>query len=213
MSDPFDLVGKGDLDLLRATLAAAPALAVARDASGASLLAWAFYTGRPEAVPVIRPHVDRLDPYDAIIIDDIDALRQALAEGWDGNARSADGFTPLALSAFFARPAIFDLLLPATRDVNERATNGQQVAAIHAATAQRQTAMVEKLLRAGADPDLVQADGFTALHAAAMHGDAQIAGLLVLFGADVAVKSAQGLDAAEIARANGHGWLAARLEH
>lgn len=209
--DLFDALAKGDLEAVTSGLAADPALATARNASGASLLAWAFYTGKPDAVPLIRPHVAKLDPYDAIIVDDIEAVRQALAEGWNGNARSADGFTPLGLAAFFVRPAIFDLLLPLTRDVNERATNAQQVAAIHAATAQRQAGMVEKLLRAGADADLTQADGFTALHAAAMHGDAQIAGLLVLFGADVALKSTKDQDAGDLARAGGHEWLAELL--
>jgi ankyrin repeat protein len=72
--------------------------------------------------------------------------------------------------------------------------------------------MVDKLLRAGADPNQVQQDGFTPLHAAAMHGDAAIAGLLLLAGADVKQKSAKGEDAAGLARKGGHDWLAARLE-
>jgi ankyrin repeat protein len=211
MADPFELVSSGDLDGLRNALAADAALAASRHASGASLLAWAHYVGKADAVPIIRPHLTALDPYDAIIEGDTDAVREALAQGWDGNALSPDGFTPLALAAFFHRPAIFDLLLPLTRDVNQRAENKQRVAAIHAAAAMRNAGMIEKLLRAGADPDLAQADGFTALHSAAHHGDALTAGLLLLFGAAPRLPNDHGNDAADVAMAAGHNWLAERL--
>lgn len=209
--DVFDLLAQGKLDDLKATLAADPALAASRHLSGASLLAWAYYVGKPKAVGFIRPHLGELDAYDAIIVDDVETVKAALAAGWDGNALSADGFTPLGLAAFFHRPAIFDLLLPVTRDVNEQAQNRQQVAAIHAAVSANDTGMVEKLLRAGADPNLVQADGFTPLQGAAFNGNAAAAGALLLFGADPHLQNAKGQTAADIARENGHAWLAERL--
>jgi ankyrin repeat protein len=209
--DTFDLLAKGDLGAVEAALAADPTLADERHASGASLLAWCWYVGKPEAAPIVRKHLGDLDPYDAIIADDITAVRAHLSRDWDGNALSPDGFTPLGLAAFFSRPAIFDVLLPMTRDVNERAQNRQQVAAIHAAVSADSTDMVEKLLRAGASPNLFQADKFTPLHAAAFHGNAAIAGLLLLYGADPAAKNAKGQTAADIARENGHAWLAERL--
>lgn len=152
--DVFDALAQGRLDELKAALAAEPHLAASRHASGASLLAWSYYVGKPEAAALILPHLPALDPWDAIIADDIEAMRAALAGGWDGNALSPDGFTPLGLAAFFRRGAIFDLLLPLTRDVDEQARNAQRVAAIHAATAMRDARMVEALLRAGADPNL-----------------------------------------------------------
>ena len=211
MSDPFDLLGKQDLEGLKAVLSANPSLARMRAASGASLLAWAHYSGVPDAASIIRPHLDLLDPYDAIIVGDVGALRGALDDGWSADERSPDGFTPLALAAFFKQPEIFDLLLPLTGDINAQATNPQQVAALHAATAQRQVDMVDKLLRAGADPNLPQAEGITALQSAAFHGDAVIAGLLLLFGADPAARNGAGKTAADFARQAGHDWLAARL--
>lgn len=212
MSDVFDLLAKGQLADLDTTLQTYPELAASRHASGASLLAWAHYVGQPAAAALIRPRLPELDPHDAIIVGDADRVREALSAGWDANAVAPDGFTPLGLAAFFNRPEIFDLLLPVTRDVNEPAQNAQKVAALHAATSVRSAAMVEKLLRAGAKPDQIQADGFTPLHAAAQHGDGAIAGLLVLFGADPRLQNAKGLDAIAHARAGGHEWLAERLE-
>jgi len=210
--DVFDLLAEGRLDELSAALDTDSVLAATRNASGASLLAWAFYVGRPEAADLIRPYLSDLDPHDAIIVGDTGRVREALTAGWDANALSADGFGALALSAFFGREEIFDLLLPVTGDVNLPARNAQKVAALHAATARRNTTMVEKLLRAGADADQVQADGFTPLHVAAQHGDGAIAALLVLFGANPRKHNVQGNDAITHARMGGHLWLAERLE-
>jgi len=212
MSDPFDLIGKGDLDGLRAALAHEPGLARARHPSGASLVAWAAYMGNVGAIAAIRALDVELDPYEAIILGDEEALDAALGSGWDGNALAPDGFAPLALAAFFDNERAFERLLPITRNVSQQAENPQKVAALHAATAKRNAGMVERLLRAGADPNQAQAGGFTPLHVAAEHGDAAIAGLLVLFGADVRKANDEDLDAAAHARRGGHDWLADRLE-
>jgi ankyrin repeat protein len=211
MSDPFDLVAKGDLDGLRSALSHDPGMVSMRHPSGASLVAWAAYMGNVGAISAIRAHLHELDPHEAIILRDGARLEAALASGWDANARSPDGFSPLSLAAFFDNAEAFELLLPLTSDINAPAKNAQQVAALHAAAAKHNSAMVEKLLRAGANPNQVQAEGFTPLHAAAQHGDATMAGLLLLFGADATVKNAKGEDAAMLARAAGHEWLAERL--
>jgi ankyrin repeat protein len=208
----FDLVTARSDDALKQALAADPAAARARNGEGASLLACAAYNGNTEAVALIRAALPEIDPYEAIILGEADRVTEALASGWDPNTRSPDGFTPLSLAAFFSRKEIFDQLLPLTRDVNARATNGQQVAALHAAAAVRAIGAVERLLRAGADPDLAQQQGFVALHTAGMHGDALLAGLLLLFGADPARRDGAGKSAADHARAAGHDWLADRLD-
>ncbi|MBN9316536.1 MAG: ankyrin repeat domain-containing protein [Devosia sp.] len=211
MSDPFELVARGDLDGLRSALAHDPGLVQARHASGASLVAWAAYMGNAGAVAAIRSRLGQLDPHEAIILRDGAGLEAALAGGWDANALSPDGFTPLSLAAYFENAEAFDLLLPLTRDVNASARNPQQVAALHAACARRNASMAERLLLAGADPNQAQAEGFTPLHAAAQHGDGAIAGLLLLAGARPGDRNAAGADAATLARAAGHDWLADRL--
>ena len=208
----FDLVGSKDTAALKEAIAKDPAAAAARNAEGASLLAFAAYVGNAEALTLIRAALPQIDAYEAIIVGDGERLKAMLADGWDANAQSPDGFTPLALAAFFSRKEVFDLLLPLTKDLNQRATNSQHVAALHAAAAVRAVPAVEKLLRAGADPNLPQQQGFVALHTAAIHGDALMAGLILLFGADPALRDASGKSAADHARAGGHDWLAVRLE-
>jgi ankyrin repeat protein len=208
----FDLVAARDNVALKEALASDPSAGAARNGEGASLFAFAAYAGNAEASRLIRAALPALDPYEAIIAGDAAAVRGFLAAGWDGNALSPDGFTPLGLATFFKRREIFDLLLPLTRDVNERARNSQQVAALHAAAAMRLVPPVELLLRAGADPNLPQQRGFVPLHTAAMHGDAIIAGLLLLFGADPHRPDADGTTPAAYARQSGHNWLAAQLE-
>lgn len=211
MSDPFDLVAKGDLDGLRAALSYDPGIVEERHPSGASLVIWAAYMGNVGAISAIRARLQQLDPYEAIVLGDQSRLQAALESGWNANTRSPDGFTPLALAAFFENEAAFDVLLPLTADINEHARNPQKVAALHAATAKRHAAMVERLLRAGANPNKPQADAFTALHVAAAHGDAAIVALLLLFGADARLVNAKGENPAALARRNGHDWLAEQL--
>ncbi len=211
MANPFDLLAQGRLDELRGALAADPAAARLRNASGASLLAQAVYMGNAAAVTLVRAALPGLDPFEAIMLGDADAVRTALGRGWDANELAPDGFTPLGLAAFFRQGEVFDILLPLTRDVNQQAQNPQGVAALHAATAAREALMVEQLLRAGADPNLPQADGFLPIHVAAQHGDAAITGLLLLFGASPTATNGKGKSAIDHARDGGHAWLAERL--
>ena len=211
MANLFDLLAPGRLPELRDALALDPGEAKVRNASGASLLAQAVYMGNAEAATVVRDALPALDPHEAIMLGDTGSLRAAIDHGWDPNQLAPDGFTPLGLAAFFRQPEAFAILLPLTRDVNQQADNPQRVAALHAATAARDAAMVEQLLRAGADPNLAQAEGFLPIHVSAQHGDAAITGLLLLFGASPTAANGKGKSAIDHAREGGHAWLAERL--
>ncbi len=209
--DVIEIARRRDLAALETALRENPTVAATRNADNASLFSFLHYLRWTEAIPLVRAALPELSPHEAVIAGDEERLRAALAAGWDPNERSSDGFSPIALAAFFGREAMFDLLLPLTHDLNERSSNPQKVAALHAAAASRSNGIVEKLLRAGANPDLQQQDGFTALHAAAQHGDAVIAGLLLLFDADRDIPTAHGDLPRELAERAGHHWLAARL--
>jgi ankyrin repeat protein len=212
MTELFEKVAADDLDGLKAAFAANPAAAGQRNSAGASLLMWTVYLGKPEATKLVRAALPAIDPYEAIILGDIERVMEALGTGWDGNVRSPDGFTPLGLAAFFNQPEIFGLLMVVTRNVNDRAENPQQVAALHAASATRNNEMVEQLLKAGADPNLPQSDGFVPLHSAAQHGDEAMVDLLIAHGADRKYQNARGETPGDIAFAAGHTDLANRLD-
>lgn len=207
----FESIRRGANEEVVSAIAADPAAAATRNADGASLLMVAAYFGNSELVAALRRTLPRLDPYEAIIVGDLEGVRAAIGEGWEPNIRSPDGFTPLALSVFFRQPEIFDLLLPLTHDVNDQAANGQRVAALHAAAAVSDRAAIERLLRNGADPDLAQADGFRPIHVTAQHGDTIATALLILFGADAGTPTSDGRTPADFARAGGHEWLARLL--
>jgi uncharacterized protein len=209
--DLFELVRTGAIADLHAALSDDPSAARDANGEGASLLSFAAYMGNADAIAAIRAALTEITPYEAIIVGDTSAVRLALEAGWDPNALAPDGFSPLGLAVFFRHPDVFDLLLPATANVNQRAENGQQVAALHAATAVKDAAAVEKLLRAGADPNLPQQQGFRPIHVSAMHGDTVITALLMLFGADPALTTESGKTAVDHAHEGGHDWLAARL--
>ena len=207
--DAFEAIRANDMIALGKALAEGAADAAGPD--GATLLSFAAYNSKDEAIALIRKHKPSLTPYEAASVGDRAQVARALAEGWNANKLSPDGFTALALACFFRHEEIIDLLLMWTDDVNVRATNTQQVAALHASSAARDNVSVEKLLRAGADPNLEQQQGFRPLHTAAQHDDAVLAGLLLLCGGDPKLTNAAGETPADIARAAGHEWLAERL--
>ena len=64
--------------------------------------------------------------------------------------------------------------------------------------------LVRLLLEWKADPNVVQAGGWTPLHQAAAHGREEIAKLLLEHGASLTAKSEDGRTPLEMARAKGH---------
>lgn len=210
--DAFEAIASSDLGRLRQIISLDPAASAARNSEGTSLLSWAAYMGNADAIAIVRSAAPVLGPYEAIILGDAERVSDLLANDWDGRELSPDGFTPLSLAAFFGQQDVFDLLLPLADDVNRRADNRQQVAALHAATAKGSARMVQQLLDAGADPNLPQAGGFVPLHAAAASGKAAIVDMLLAAGADPRRVNDKCETAADLARADGHTELAARLE-
>lgn len=73
---------------------------------------------------------------------------------------------------------------------------------LHAAVGNKQRAAAERLLAAGANPNLVHAQYGTPVHAAAAGGDAELLQLLIERGGDVNARNAQGLTPLQAVTAN-----------
>jgi uncharacterized protein len=200
-----------DLAAALALAQAQPGLLGERNAQGQSPLALATYLGLNEFVQQLRPLAPPVTFHDACLLGDA-ARVEALLPGVDLDAFAPDGFTGLALAAFFGHTRLALRLLEAGADPNRRAANAQQVNALHAAVARGNAALVEALLRAGADPNLPQQGGVTPWMGAASRGSHAVLGLLLLFGADPALRDDQGRGAPDLARSHGLHDLAEWLE-
>jgi ankyrin repeat protein len=108
------------------------------------------------------------------------------------NSYSTDGYTPIALACFFNHEPLVRLLADRGADVNAASRDGHQRAPIHAAASGGSAAILEILLKHGADPDARQEMGFTAAHSAAANGNVEMLRLLAEHGADLQARSEKG---------------------
>ena len=119
------------------------------------------------------------------------------------NEFSPDGFPALSYAAFFGRPEALALLLQAGADPNLQAQNAMLIRPLHAATAQPDPlaalAIAERLLAAGANPNVKQQGGWTPLHAAAANGNSALIRLLLRHGAEAGATNDEGKTALDLA--------------
>jgi len=209
----LDAIAQRDTATALSLVDAHPGLLTRRSAAGMSALSLAAYMEQAELVAALRARRGEPDVFEALIVGDAAAVERALAGGQDVNQLAPDGFSMLGLAVFFRHAALAHRLLQAGADVDARADNPQRVAALHAAVARGDAAMVELLLARGATVDLPQQQGITPLHGAAGAGRADIVALLRRAGADPQRRDDQGRDAAEHARQHGHADLAMSLQH
>jgi ankyrin repeat protein len=208
----LEAVRAGDAERVGQLLDAAPELAKAREPDGASAVLLAVYCGHPEIVVLFEERGLALDLFEASAVgrpERVAALLDHtpyLVHGFSG-----DGYPALGLAVFFGHDAVAALLLERGADVNTASKNSQRVTPLHAAVACRNATMARELLVRGADPDAVQAAGFTPLDSAAFHGDREIVELLLSYGANPRHKTDEGKTAADLAGERGHTELAAML--
>jgi ankyrin repeat protein len=207
----LEAIAAGDPAGVRAAIAADPETSGHAGPDGVSPLLRCLYRGRRDLAAIVRSADPPMDLADAAALDDVAAVSALLAEGADVDARTADGFAPLHLAAFFDAPHAAGLLIRAGADVDVVADNATRVAPIHSAVAGRSTAVVVALAAAGAEVDVVQQGGFTPLMAVAQQGDAATADLLLASGADVGRLLPDRRTASDLAAAAGYDELAARL--
>jgi len=114
---------------------------------------------------------------DAVITNDLAALRQLLAEGVDPNMRGeVAGDTGLHLAVFKRSVPMATLLLEAGADPNIRRNDGQTP--LHIAALVGEPELVELLIEHSADPNLENQEGMTPLSVATTYGHRKVIELL-----------------------------------
>jgi uncharacterized protein len=213
MQQLFDAIKAGKADEVRELVRHNPALKDARDASGASAVLVAAYNMKPDVVNALLNAGATVDIFEAAVLGKVDRIREILNTSPERASEYApDGFTPVALAAFFGQPEAATALIAAGADVNAAAKNGLKVAALHAAVAGGKLDIVRAVLEAGADPNAQQQAGFRPMHEAGTKANRALAELLLKYGADPSLTSDDGKSAIDLARDKGHGefadWLA-----
>ena len=213
--DIFQAIAGGDGAVAVGLLAADPALARASGDLQATPVLHAMYQWKFDIARALAAQIaadgGALDLAEAAALDDVDRVRALLAGGAPIDARTADGFTPLQLAAYFGAPAAASLLIEGGADVNAVADNPMRIRPLHAAAAGRHTAVALALIAAGADVDAPQQHGWTPLHTAAHNGDAVLVDALIGAGAGVDAINDDGRTAGELATAADHPELARLL--
>lgn len=208
-------VENGDVDVVRDALAADPSLATTPSARAPSALLAALYRSHGELVSLLREHATPTLA-EATALGDLDRVRALLAEDpRQIHERTADGWMPLHLAAFFGRAKVAKVLIDAGASPGEDAVSGNEMAnfPLHAAIAGAQDAeTIGTLLDAGADVNATAALGITPLHLAASRGNLQLIGTLLARGGNSALEMDSGQTPADMARERGHPEAANRLD-
>jgi uncharacterized protein len=174
----FSAIEAGDVDAVRALLAADPSVAAARDAEGVSALMRARYRSDRGLTQAILEAAPNLDAAEAATFGDLDRLAVLVTGAEAANTFSSDGFSLLHLAAFFGQPDAAEFLLARGAEVDARGRGWMTGTPLHSAASARQADVVRILLEAGADPNAVQSGGWTPLRAAVSNGDTETAALL-----------------------------------
>ena len=96
--------------------------------------------------------------------------------------------------------------------MDSRSTNPMKNTPLHAASAGGHPALVELLLKRGANPNATQEGGWTALHGAAQSGHREMVEALLAGGADVNLRASNQQTALDMALMKGHQDIASMLE-
>ena len=209
----FQAIKAGRLDEVKSLAGADPALLRARDANGASAILFSIYNGRKDVAEALIGLGTPLDLFEASALGRVERIEEILrAEPQRASDYAPDGFTPVALAAFFGHLDAARALIAAGADVRAPARNPFKVQALHAAVAGRNLEIVKVVLEAGADPNAQQQAGFRPMHEAGTNANRALAELLIAHGADPELPADSGKNAIDLAQEKGHTEFATWLE-
>lgn len=209
----FDAIKAGRVDEVRDLIQKDASLKQARDASGASVILVAAYHMKPDVVNALLEVGAPVDIFEASVLGKVDRIYEILkANPGRVSEHAPDGFTPVALAAFFGQPAAARALIAGGADVNTAAKNPLKVQALHAAVAGRNLEIVKAILEAGGNPNAQQQAGFRPMHEAGANANRALAELLLRHGADPSLTNDDGKSAIDLAREKGHAEFADWLE-
>src|SRR6185312_1263013 len=135
---------------------------------------------KPDVVNALLELGVPVDIFEASVLGKVDRINEILKTAPSRASEYApDGFTPVALAAFFGQPAAVKTLIAAGADVNAAAKNPLKVAALHAAVAGRNMEAIKAVLQAGGDPNAQQQAGVRPIHEAGTNANRALAEVLL----------------------------------
>ena len=130
--------------------------------------------------------------FEAVHKGDLDAVKAALSNGADANARDekVHGARPMILAALSGNTAVMHELMSAGADLNCKDDKGGSPLLMCAKVGMKPS--IEFLLQNGANVNDIDSEGCTCLHSAAFFGDLKVVELLLANSADAEVIDAKG---------------------
>lgn len=182
----------GDVDRVRALVDEHPEVLAEKGPGGIPLPLAALYHGREDLARLLLDLGAPLHVHAAAALGRVDALAAMLDRRQASvRDRSADGWTPLHLAAYFGRRAAVTLLIERGADLRARSANAMENTPLHAAVAGGRMAVVMLLVERGADVN-AEAAGVAPLDIACGRRDDEMVRYLVDRGAEKACKGGNG---------------------
>lgn len=209
VADLMAAIKARDIGRVQEMLDEDPELVHAHSSTGESAVLTAVYYGAGEIRDFLLSRGAVLDLQEAAAVGDQGRIQALLSAGEVAvDAYSADGFTALALSAYFGHLEAARILLAAGASVQARAHNRLDNTPLHAAAAGRHADLAALLLTAGAPVGEQDGAGWAPLHLAADNGDLSTATVLLQHGADVNQRGPGGNTPLAKAEQKGHAAVA-----
>jgi ankyrin repeat protein len=184
----------GDLNKVRALMAADPSLVESRDERDRTPLDCACIRNRVAVANFLLDHNANvnvrnywgqtpLHSANGVFGQDYDLIKRLIAKGADVNARGGRGDSPLSWATARGNLKVVRLLIDSGADLN--AYDAAFGTILHNVIGQNSTEMAKLLIESGAKLNQADPSGRTELHLAAISGHADLVQLLIERGADL----------------------------